>query len=474
MTRTCCAVFVALALLDPSGLAAQPEVGGKHKLAQADKNYFALRAVADVQRQLVFNPKALSPIGALTDVRLQLAALDTLFVAEDIDADVVRMLRDVNRLVDAYQNYARAIDVIDEAALEQMNRRMGLGERFGVAIAGAVAGAQVNLVYGTAAGFVSGFFMAEAYEGARNHSRASKVGAERWGRIEKARTELETRLAEDFERHRKCALALAEKYKWRAGEVGLDATDEEAAGFYKPVRTRAGGLDAAVLDERLKCLNAWVQRRPRDPFALTERAATAGSREFLRAGTEPDQMRRAAARLAALANECRTALEHIPAGAGYNPHRVTVLLVAGDLINRASSLDVLANGKGLFGSESDHARDGVAVWNECLRLNNKADPNGYIRMRLAFARIHAGQLKAGLALADEIAEPRRTERCPQFALNYARLKALDGGSADALSWLEFAVKTCGVSGAELGADPHFAELKKLFPSRFAALTCKPK
>jgi hypothetical protein len=194
-----------------------------------------------------------------------------------------------------------------------------------------------------------------------------------------------------------------------------------------------------------------------------------GQRERLQKCETPAEMRGSATRLIELARDGLTALDHVPRGERYNPYRVEILLVAGELASTAAALDVLAQGKGSFGGESRYAATAVKLWEDGLRFGEDADPSGRVRMRLAFALIHDGQPKKGLALADEVAKLRRAERCPQFACHYARLKAMTGQSELAVAWLEYAVTSCGVNPSGFRDDPHLMPLRKSQPTRFAAL-----
>jgi hypothetical protein len=90
-------------------------------------------------------------------------------------------------------------------------------------------------------------------------------------------------------------------------------------------------------------------------------------------------------------------------------------------------------------------------------------------MRLAFALVHDGQFKKGIALADEVAKLRQAEKCPKFASNYAKLKAMAGNDEVAIGWLEYAVNACGVDPADFQHDPHFISLKKSQSTRFEAI-----
>jgi len=466
--------------------AAQPEARRGVSVTVPDKHYFGLRAVASAQRQLVFNLKGLPPAEAITDVRLQLSALAKLFAQEGVDEEVIQMLKDVQKLTDEYLRYARTIDAIDEVALEKWNERMGLGERFGVALASAGAGAVVEPLSGSVIGFLVGFFLAEGYDEIARQRRAGQVSDERWNTIQAAKGELENRMEADYVRHQKCVKKLAVKYGWKAGEAGLDSTDAEAAGFYKPVMTPGNGIDTAVLEERLKALSAWTERRPRDPFTRLEHSVLVGQREGLKKKETSADMRTSAARLDDLARTAYAALDHIPKGERYAPYRAQFLLVAGDFASTAAALDVLARGKGYFGSESRvlargkgyfgsesrYAGTAVKFWDECSRSSDELDSNGYIRMRLAFARVHDGQREKGLALADEVAKLRRAERCPHFACNYARLKTMTGEPDVAIEWLEHAVVSCGVNPSGFPDDPHLVPLKTSQPARFEALVTK--
>lgn len=470
--------LLALSTVLPQTATAQSVVRARNVAPVVpDKHYFALRAVAAVQRQLVYNLKSLPPAEAIADVRHQLDDLEKLFDKDGVDGDVNIMLKDVRNLTNVYVQYGRSLDAFDEAAVDKLNERMGFGERLGVAVAGAgtsaAIGSQFDSIYGTAIGglfgFVGSFFLAEGYDALRAQRLAGSVGEERWRKIEAAKKELEQRLAGDFDQHKQLVKKLTARHGWAAGEGGLDATEAEAAGFAKPLLTVKSGLDTAVLDERIKGLAAWAERRPRDPFTRLEYTALAGQREWKKKTATPADKLASASRFEELARNCQESGAQIPTGHRYDPFRVELLLLAGDLMNKASTLEVLAEGKGLFGATSKYAKPAVDIWDACLRYSDQSDPSGYIRMRMAFVEVQAGQFNKGYERATRVAKLREAERCSLFACNFARLATLAGDHDTAMRWAEFAVNKCDVDPGDIASDEHLAQLKQHQPKRFEAL-----
>ena len=95
-------------------------------------------------------------------------------------------------------------------------------------------------------------------------------------------------------------------------------------------------------------------------------------------------------------------------------------------------------------------------------------------MRLAFARAIEGDLEAGYRQAAKVADLRKERKCGLFAHGFAALCSRTGRTDEAITWLEFGVRQCGVKPWDFSADPDYANVGRAYPDRVARLVPKKK
>lgn len=372
----------------------------------ADINLYGVRAIAALDNAIVRNPRR-QPVGVqVVAIRLEVEALRRKLAAAGADPEVLELADDLKTFCLKYEATLVATGAINQKAQDELSK-VGddLLTRIGGSVAGNLAGklaSYVVVVGAKGAGYavhpivgdIAGQVVDSGVEWAVQHFsaefKAGRINKERLEAILREFKALTDGMDAEYERHRKLVDGLAEKYAWQKGEWGYDNTDDEDRPFHRP--ETEDGVPAA----RLKAMAAFARRRVRDPFAQMEYAQYLAA--VTRARTLTAQQMRAEVRvLAAVAGDIARAADHVPPG--FDGTRADLFATAGDIQNTSSSYDVMADGGSLFARRSPYARTAITYWKAAIKHNGGEDPDGYLRMRLAWATIHDGDREGGVKLS---------------------------------------------------------------------------
>ena len=463
---------VAQAKGSDHGAFAQPAPEANASVSQ--KNYFALRHVASLQRLLTSNPDQLPMEWLLAGVRSEVSRLAKTYRQEKIAPEILLMVEDLAGLAERYQRLLADCKLIDERfAARLANDKPELPWQLLVLGAGQLASEGVkslaedvdDLGVKVLAAAV-GFGIEKLLNYLREQWRDGRISAERYEELIAAIGAFQRTVNEDYERHLKLVSSLCERYGWARSQVGFDAAPDEVAPFRLPM-TDPGNIDA-----RLRSLKAWVDRRPNDPFAALDYGRLAGRQLINQRPEGKTALENNAAHLLTFAGWLRVKARNIPPGKAYDPARLVLLREAGHLANNGALRHNVAKVERRYGTACKQASLAVECWEECLRLVD--DDDGFYRMRHAFAIALSGDLREAKRRAEQIADLRKAKNCPIFAQNYAALCSQLGETAEAIEWVEIACRNGGLIVSRLQSDPELTEVRRAFPGRIASLAQERK
>jgi hypothetical protein len=449
-----------------SGALVLPPEGNRDTVSQ--KNYFALRHVASLQRLLTSNPDGVPMELLVAGVKSEARKLAKTYRREGVAPEVLGLVDDLADLAARYERLLADCTLIDRrivAALENDQADFcwellakGAGE---LASEGVKYLAQVDNIYVKGIALVVGFGVEKLVDHLREQIRNGHLTAQRYEELAAAVGRFQGTVDQDYQRHLRVVTSLCRRYGWDRSRVGYDSTAEEVAPFRQPITDR-GNIEA-----RLKSLKAWADRRPNDPFAALDYARLAGKQQIDNRPTEKGALEANAAHLLTFARWLRERARDIPPGESFDSTRLMLWREAGHLANNGALQHNVAKVGRRYGAACPQASLAVECWEDCLRLVE--DEDGFYRMRHAFAVALGGDLRTAKRHAERIADVRKSKKCPLFAQNYAALCSQLGETAEAVEWVEFACRHGGLVPSRLPDDPELAEVRRDFPARLARI-----
>lgn len=441
------------------------------RVTPPDKHLLALRAVTFVQSQVMDNPEKLPLDLLLALTKKEAGDLAEAFERDGVDPAIVTMAKDLAAVAGEYGDWLVSCKVITAKYDQQLksDEYAALWELLIIGGAELVGEAAKRFAQRGGAGnvvaTVGGVVVGEVFSGVAKHLReevrAGRIDAAREKELLEARDKLKDSILTKQRDHALAARRLAQKHGWKAGEAGFDSTEEEEKPF-----TEAASDDNTRA--RLKVLDAWMRRRPRDPFLALRHARLAGGLLMPGRFDGKDDLRRKAGELRDLGRRCYAFARATPADGVYKKYRAALLLQAGHLMNHAAAyLNIAASGS-RYGAKCPEALEAVTMWKEALEVS--PDTDAIVSMRLVFAVGLGGDLKQAVALGAKAAKGREKARCPLFASNYAALCSRCGDADTAIRWLEFGVSDCKMSAGGLATDADYAHVRAEHATRVRKLT----
>lgn len=399
-----------------------------------DANLFALRLIAHLSNRLTVNPYGDSGAELMVAAEGDLRALKQ-FARENgkvIHVNIEEMADNVRKSVRALRKFDKEADKI-VAAWEKKQKELASKTDTEAAMAGidVAQGSSGDLLTDLVSLLIKGVVVVFRSDSSLNAAKAKHV--KEWNAaVEKCRETLD----EMNKENKKLALELSQRYEWREGEVGYDVTDEEAKAYSSST-------------ERVRALEAWRKRRPRDPFLIAEYCNAKSRQGSLES--------REAAQLVSL---CFEAVAQVPDRAAFHRYRAGFLALAGDIASRAASNELFAAKKARFDSDIPIAHEAVKIWTLLHKLTK--DPTGEFRARKGIALAMSGKFKEGHRLLQDIEPLRKKVKCPSFAYCYAAMWSRAGNAEKALIWFQYGVDECGFTSAHyrwLQADRDMVTLR---------------
>lgn len=238
---------------------------------------------------------------------------------------------------------------------------------------------------------------------------------------------------------RRTALTLTEKYQWKKGEAGFDATPSEEKAIADAVQTG----DYALL---VQIKTNQERFRPQDHFLKLQKAINLFG---VNQNTKDPKI------AYALAVDFLNASRFVPPGQFYNRYRLRSLLFAGMVWN--AGLDLQAGTGGFTKGVKGNSEAGLEIWRRIYSLDEK-DAEGFVREQIAWVFAYHKEYQPAWDLANQIYQIRKTD--PDFQSKYARLLILNGKKEEALPHVQEALRLGFVDVKGLRTCDDFKSLAK--------------
>ncbi len=450
MFRTIVVIVTLLAVAPQFARSDEPaETGGiaVSPLPEVDENLFAIRVLNFVYDTFSHKGTDVPPSDQISNVRSNLRQLRREFRARGIDEDIRFSIEDINKTIDMYENTMINIGMIeadDAEAREEMLAEMTVDEHM------------MNIKMYLQSDFYGSMFVLAEELIEKGIKYAVKTHGLNGAKEKALEDEWRRFTANKEAAHRKIketCLGLSKIYKWDQSEVGFDASADEQWELDKPVASQE------ERQARLRMLEGWMKRRPRDPFLILEYVQT---KRYIVDLTAHD--------LSVLSDQAFHGARLVPAGRGYDVYRSLFLYSAAELSYRAAVC--LRYGSSRFTADVPAARRSVALWDAALRYT-PGDPEGELRARKAWALAMAGEPQRALNLAKTVLPLREEAKDKGFAYNFACLSSSQGQADTAMEWFEKAVRLGFDSKEELEyatKDPDLARMRGEHTARFFEAT----
>jgi tetratricopeptide (TPR) repeat protein len=364
----------------------------------------------------------------------------------DLAPELAVRFDDLAGLLDRYQEAAARIGritrqgaaAIDKQRTDDMAKAsFNGGFEAGTALAAGAPGGQAFAIWAL---LTSASYLLE------NNGKAEQVNEASREAIERIVREYESAHSRVFARAQTLATALGEKYGWKPGEWGLDASLDQARHVLEVIERQD-------LKELARLLDIARNRRPRDPIALV-----ASTLCLLRAKGEAaitkDDVQRAI-------DQCVHAAGLVPRGSFYDTYRSDIIGLAGLLATGAVEKEVAT--RGWVAAPVQSASRAVKIWRTYLALD-PVDSTGDAREQLAWALAGAGRFDDALALLRQIVDLKQSD--VGYAYNSACLLSIKGRTGEALDWLKQAIKNGWADIAHAKSDPDLARVRSERAARF--------
>jgi len=416
--------------------------------SDVDERLFLLRVLENMYTKFPVESDKAVLTKNLGDFRHQINRHHDYLMTKNIDTTLTSLYGDLLKSVDAYSSFLAESDWIEKDAVARAERESTeSGFRAGVAGGGVAAELYNNQDYSGGDATLAGLATAAVTYLWDDYNKGKRRDAAKQQAVEAAIERLKNDRSRALARAQNSANDLADRNGWQKGEAGFDEDDNDKGVVAAFVQAGdIGGL--ARFFDRVK------RRRPRDPFVVVQNCAVkslnpqATSRELM-----------------LLSKECLDAASLVPAGWFYNQYRASVLYAAGDLANRAWSMECQYSGFGRAHSKT--AKWAVRIWDACLAYDPK-DSSGEIRERRAWALMASGKLEEALAQAEEVVDLRRNTT--RYAVNMASLLSYLH-KTESIGWFEHAVRDLGYNSIAFSRkNPDLAWMRETESVRFEAVT----
>jgi hypothetical protein len=440
LIASCCAgAAVLMLLLGTSDACAQTqdEPLDVHTAPYVDENLFLVNLLADTYRRWEWDASdGKRVVRFIADSRQRLGRLREMITARGLDPAVGGMYDEGLGLLDAYETYLANIGQIKRDAVGQ-----AVADAAHAFVEGTLDGMRKSIEEERAGTATQESEMTAGLAWLGNSiERNRQKSARRDSATERAMAaELQT-LSEQMARAsasaQRAVAQLTVKYQWTEGEGGFD-------GF------------------KAKSLNEYAARRPRDPFARLDLAATQVK------GEKPQDILNDA-------KQCTVAVRLVPDGAIYDEYRLRFLREGARLAVVAATAELNGGDYGGGNTPTPSAPQAVQIVRTLLAEGaNGADAGAYGRGLLARALACAGRFDDAWRVINEIMQikgnvPCRGER--DFRLMCARVGSLLN-DPDAACFHLRAAYFVGFSDVEVvRKSPDFANVRQNRPQLVAELS----